>query len=338
MASRAAQRRTVSVLGIAPYVELAAARGIAAARLLRGTGVAPAVLADPTARVSATQERALVVRLRALVPEPTLGLRVGLAFRLGAFGLLGSAVSVAPTPREAVRLFLQYVHLTYTPFDIGLIVDGPRLRVCFTDRTDLGALRRFYLERDLACAVAIGRALPAAGGQARPVAVAFDHPAPAEARAYAAVLGCKVEFDAPLASVLFELAPEATGGVGSALALGVLEEHLRWADGAGGDGGLAARVRGQVARALAADWRVPAIEGVARDLGCHPRTLRRWLTAEGTSYRALVDGILLARARRLLADPALRLADVAARLGFAEPASFIHAHRRWTGRTPRGRR
>ncbi len=82
----------------------------------------------------------------------------------------------------------------------------------------------------------------------------------------------------------------------------------------------------------------PHIEVVARDLGFHPRTLRRRLTGEGTSFRALVDQILRARARRLLADPSLHLADVAQRLGFAEPASFIHAHRRWTGRTPRGRR
>jgi AraC-like DNA-binding protein len=31
----------------------------------------------------------------------------------------------------------------------------------------------------------------------------------------------------------------------------------------------------------------------------------------------------------------LSLDEVALRLGYAEASSFIHAHRRWTGRTPR---
>jgi AraC-like DNA-binding protein len=39
-------------------------------------------------------------------------------------------------------------------------------------------------------------------------------------------------------------------------------------------------------------------------------------------------------ARQLLATGSLSVAQVAHRLGYAEPASFIHAHRRWHGTTP----
>ena len=38
-----------------------------------------------------------------------------------------------------------------------------------------------------------------------------------------------------------------------------------------------------------------------------------------------------------LLDSQLTVDDVALRLGYAEASSFIHAHRRWTGRTPRQR-
>ncbi|WP_425293915.1 helix-turn-helix domain-containing protein [Klebsiella pneumoniae] len=40
-------------------------------------------------------------------------------------------------------------------------------------------------------------------------------------------------------------------------------------------------------------------------------------------------------AEQLLAVPRLPISDIAERLGYAEASSFIHAFKRWHGRTPR---
>ena len=64
------------------------------------------------------------------------------------------------------------------------------------------------------------------------------------------------------------------------------------------------------------------------------RTLQRRLEEEQTRFTEVLDRARLDLARRLLADPALPLADVAFRLGFADLAAFSRAFKRWTGKPP----
>ncbi|MCG9954701.1 AraC family transcriptional regulator [Pseudomonas aeruginosa] len=72
---------------------------------------------------------------------------------------------------------------------------------------------------------------------------------------------------------------------------------------------------------------------IQRDLTV--RTLRRRLDDEGSSYRLLLDEVRQALAEELLATGAIRLEEIAERLGYGEVSNFIHAFRRWKGMTPR---
>jgi AraC-like DNA-binding protein len=74
-------------------------------------------------------------------------------------------------------------------------------------------------------------------------------------------------------------------------------------------------------------------DDVAGGLGMAPRTLRRRLAAEGTSFRRLQGEVREALAEELLASRR-SVEDVAERLGYAEPASFIHAFKRGKGVAP----
>jgi len=73
---------------------------------------------------------------------------------------------------------------------------------------------------------------------------------------------------------------------------------------------------------------------VALQLGVNPRTLRRTLAREGTSFEEVRDAVRLAMARDLLTMSTLSIGDLALTLGFANPTTFIRAFRRWTGETP----
>jgi AraC-like DNA-binding protein len=73
---------------------------------------------------------------------------------------------------------------------------------------------------------------------------------------------------------------------------------------------------------------------VARALHMSARTLQRRLEEEGTRFSEVVDDVREKSARRLAADPALSLAEVAYRLGFADLATFSRAFKRWTGVPP----
>lgn len=65
-----------------------------------------------------------------------------------------------------------------------------------------------------------------------------------------------------------------------------------------------------------------------------PRTLRRRLKAEGTTFKQLANEAQFSVAKQLLANTSMSMAQISAALDFSEPAAFSHAFRRWSGLTP----
>jgi len=70
-------------------------------------------------------------------------------------------------------------------------------------------------------------------------------------------------------------------------------------------------------------------------MGVSTRTLWRRLEEKGTSFSALLEEVRHKQARELLAPTVMSVEQIADSLGYAETASFTHAFKRWTGRSPR---
>ena len=83
------------------------------------------------------------------------------------------------------------------------------------------------------------------------------------------------------------------------------------------------------------DGTPPTLERTAHALGMSPRTLRRRLADEGTTFSNLLAEVRRDLAQRYLGDRALSIAEVAFILGFSEASAFHRAFRRWTNTTPR---
>jgi len=79
---------------------------------------------------------------------------------------------------------------------------------------------------------------------------------------------------------------------------------------------------------------LPTLAEVARELHLAPRTLIRRLRHLGTTYQAVTDDFLRARALELLANDGVKIKAVAAALGFTNPANFGKAFKRWFGVSP----
>lgn len=76
------------------------------------------------------------------------------------------------------------------------------------------------------------------------------------------------------------------------------------------------------------------LETVARRLAVSPRTLRRKLAAEGTSFQKLLDEAREAKARHLLRATDKSVEEIALDLAFQGASSFCQAFKRWTGQSP----
>lgn len=329
--------RVQSVLGLPPLLALAADRGLDREALLRAIPIAPTLLRDPRATVPVRGLHALVRRLLASTGDPALGLEAARYYHAESFGLLGAVIRLAPSVRQVVRLFLDHLDLTFTFFvlDYSESADQRGHVVLLDDALDLGPLRRFYLDRDLGFICSIARELWPDTYKTLLQAVAFDYPEPPEAARYRDFFPCPVRFGAEHPSVILDLSRDAPRADANALGLALVEEHLRaFAGRRQADERLTERVRREITLSIARRQRLPELDAIAAGLGISDRALRRRLAAEGTSFRALTDEVMARVAKKYLRDSALSVGEVAVRVGYAEPASFVRAFQRVVGTTP----
>ncbi len=319
------------VAGVELLLGFGESRGVSRARLLAGSELTAAVLADPAAQVAARQELAVVANLvDALGDPPGLGLALGTRYRIGTFGIFGYACITSPTLRDAIRFALGHLELSFTFCIPSVRVDTAAIEL----RLDLTgvppALTRFLTERDLAAIYTVMTDMLDVRVPVLGATFAFDDPG---GTAYRDTFGVEPAFGAAATVVRFasdridDPLPQA-----NAVTVALCEQQCR---------DLVAQrrtrtgVAHQVREQLVSVSGVPrSIADVAAGLAMSQRTLRRRLTEEGTSYRALLDEVRDAMAQELLATRALSVDDVAVRLGYAEASSFIAAFKRWQGVTP----
>ncbi len=304
------------VSGIAVLVAHAESTGLSRTAALAGTGLGPRDLIAPDGEVTADQELRVVRNLLRAGGAATRSPEVlGRRYHLSSFGIAGYALVSSRTLIDAMNFALRFLDLTFT-FSIpharidDAHPDGPRVVIEVYDETLPVDVRDFLVRRDLSAVEAVLRelflgALPtvydgAAGRLSLPASY-LDAPLP---RASPAALALAEELCADLAT--------------------------RRRDASG----LAQQVRILLAQRLAFD---PSAAGVASALALAERTLRRRLAADGTTFSRLLDEVRISLSGRLLSSGTLSVTEVGNRLGYAEPASYIHAHRRWHGTTPTGR-
>ncbi|HEY6922063.1 MAG TPA: helix-turn-helix domain-containing protein [Steroidobacteraceae bacterium] len=81
-----------------------------------------------------------------------------------------------------------------------------------------------------------------------------------------------------------------------------------------------------------------SIGRVARSLNLGERTLQRKLAELGLTFSEVVGQVRVQRAKSMLQISNMPISRIAEELGFTERASFSHAFKRWTGKTPLGYR
>jgi len=299
-----------AVSGVALLVEHARSLGLAADVVLAGSGLSAADL-DAASEVTAAQELRVVRNLRSRLGE--VGPEVGRRYRASTFGVLGYALLASRTVHEAMNVALRFLDLSHTFAIPRAELDGRQVRIV-VDGSGLPAdVRRFLVERDAAAiravlaelaGLTIGAAGTAGSGEVR--ALAFDI----------------AELARPLSH-----ADPATLAVAEAVCRDVVGRRRERP-------GFAGQVRVVVTQRLPRG--APMVETAAA-LGVSERTLRRRLTAAGTSYQRLLDEVRGSLAEELLGTGRLSVEEIGLRLGYAEASSFIAAHRRWTGETPGAR-
>ncbi|MEU5043880.1 AraC family transcriptional regulator [Streptomyces griseorubiginosus] len=316
-------------------VVVADERGIDLRPVLKEAGLDETVMRSAALRVSYRQGSAVIRRAVELTGDEHLGLKVGAAQHLTAWGLLGFALMADDTLRHAIETGVRYQNLS------GAMVvwsagagegDDPFvLRADLPDPAMDPVVASFLIEEAFASVVTLSRLAVSPGFT--PKVVEFSFPSPRRHDLYGALFGSPVRFDAPANRLVIDLAWARTRMPGrDPVCYASTLEML--------DAQLASRREQQdllevleisVAQCLPL---VPTFGEQARRHSTSERTLRRRLAECGTTYEALVEGVRRERVEQLLLRPELTLRDIARRAGFSDERALRRAVHRWHGTSP----
>jgi len=327
-----------SIISISLLVKLMENYRYPVTPLLQTAHIPAEQLQNPRAKISLQQEIDFVRAMLSAIDDPDLGFHAGQCYRLNAFGSLGLAVASSEKVNDAIEFFMRYLCLSNTHFDIAFFKENGMAVLRFKDRYDLEELRRFYLERDFSFALISTRDMfPRTLVGKTLKLIHFDFECPTDVESYEVLYGCPVKFSMPHNEFLFDqkylnqVLPQA-----NSLARRLFEEQCESEKVAAfGPQGYAQKIR-QVIRD--SENSIPNLEDLAGEFHTTSRTIRRKLSAEGTSYQGLLSEELCRKAVHYLETTHLTVEQISLRLGYGESASFIHAFKRWTGKAPRSYR
>ena len=309
----------------------ALAEGVPTARLLANNTLRPDDLEDPDYLATTWQEMAMIRELKAALDRPGLGLDVGREYHVGTLGAVGIAALHCETLADAIGLIKQYRELLGSYFALDTTEADGRLVVSMPQLIDLGDIRDFICEREFTAILRVLSDLLGSPVNVIEVRVAYGRPTNHEA--YAGTLGCPVRFGMREHQIVLDQAIlGARLPLASPLARRSLERDCREAL-------VRLRERNSVEQQMLQEivYRregVPDLESLARRLHMSPRTFRRRLTEEGTSYRDVVARVQKSESLRLLRTSDLPMHSIAEQVGFSDVGNFYRAFRRWTGTTP----
>lgn len=312
--------------------------GADADAICRRAGIEPGALATRTARVSGRAMATFWREAITALDDHDLGMHATVAANPGALDIVGYVMLSSKTADEAlaraarlIRLLNDGLALTISRERLGTRC---RLTVLATNDAMLRDEPRQVVETILLGIVHQLRLLTQRPVVPMSLSMRHSRP-PSGATEHERLFGRMPLFDSKFDEVVIAN-PDLDVPLRSANAvlLAAFDAHADAAVAA-----LGARdtvtLRASVEIVAALKGETPTIGVVASALAMSGRTLQRHLSAEGTSFQALLDSLRRELAIRHLADPNATVAKVAWLVGFSEAGAFHRSFRRWTGQSPR---
>lgn len=300
------------------------------AEVLDGTGITQGDI-RPDAFVPYAAFLSVLDNASRLTGREDLGILLGKRQTLAALGPLGAVLRHASTLGEAIGDFVAFQRHNSTGGAVYLMRSDRDVILGYGVYDHAARVsRQIY---DLVLAVGSNLVAELTGGAVAPEEILVTRSAPMDPTPYHRLGRCPIRFGQVQTGLVLRAAsleiplPEADLALHD-LALTRLLEAVE-----GHSLSLAEHVRHLLRPAMLMGH--AGMNTLADRLGLHPRTLRRRLRDEGTTFEAVKDDVRKAAAKDLLRLGDLSIADIAATLDYATSSAFVHAFRRWEGTTPR---
>lgn len=299
---------------------------------IREAGFSPGLPANPEQLISGAVAMRLLESSARATGCMTLGLRMAEKRSLASLG----AISLLVTHAASLRLALQALTEFRNRINSTLVLhveegDGVvvlRENFVFSSPTPLRQ------GSDLALGVLVRLCANVLGGNWAPLTVCFSHEAPParEMPIFHRLFGCRPEFDSQFDGIVIDARdldranPRADSDLASHARK--LIEAVSYPD--------ARTVQQNVEQliVLLLPTGRATIRTCADSMGATVRTLQRKLEADGTGFNALLNRVRMQLAVQYLANPRVRVTDVAGLLGYSSIGAFTRWHTQAFGVSP----
>ena len=296
---------------------------------LTGSGVAAGDL-RPGGFIPYGTFLAILDRAAALTGRDDIGLLLGQRQGLSALGPLGVAMRHATTLGEALSAFASFQISNSTGGAVYLLRSEEDIILGYgVYDASVQAFSRIY---DMVLAIGCNLVRELTEGDVEPVEILLSRRAPSDHGPYRQLARCSLRFGQSQTGLVLKASQLAVRlpAARRDLCEDALSRLMQT------NGGAEPRVSAKLRHLLRPSLLMGQgqMAHVAQQLGLHPRSLRRHLKAENTSFAAISEEVRAAAARELLLLGALDIGDIAATLNYSSASAFVHAFRRWSGLSP----
>ena len=305
-------------------------RGLACDAFLADTGIAPELLQQVSARVTADQYVVLFRLLTERLDDEAMGF-LSRPLRRGSFALIARSALGAATLEVALRRVARTVRLLQDDVVLEPVREGALagLALRFSDP----AVARPVFLHELLLRVLWRLLAWLAGGRLPAARFDFAFESPPYAGSYGKIFPALLQFQQQQSAFWFDatLLQHPVRRDENALRAFLADAHSNVVVPRRGDDVVSSRVRSYLQQAQPA-W--PDLAATADALHMAASTLQRRLAVDGTSFQALKDELRRDLAIVRLNTSTMPLAALADELGFADSAAFQRAFKSWTGSAP----
>jgi len=288
-------------------------------------------LDDPHRIITTAQEIMIGRKLAQLAPAPLSGLDLGTHHHLTSKGKLGMAAMCCDTAVDAIKLVFSCIDLVSTYLQYDITVEGKLGYVRLKELVDISDFKHFIYEAEIVSLQTICAMILDDEHVFKEINLVY--PKPVYADKYEEIFHCTVKFDAPEnllifdAEILYRPLKHA-----DPLTRKILEQECwQLCQRLSGNVTMKDKIRHEL---LFAENDFPKLEQLSQRINVPERTIRRKLTAEGTSYKDILSDIRKQKALELIEAGDCSMEKIAEKLGYSDVASFYHAFKTWTGTTP----
>jgi len=310
-----------------------AKNGVGLAFLLKDTDIHPYELNDRNYKVHKEQIIAFYRNVLAL-KIPTISILLGASIKVNDYGLYGCTLLCCKGLRAALEFSVRYHNLATKTVSMSLHDDEIPGYSCFRFNDLLSANDLIEFNIELQCVIVLSlvrECLNSDNFSFNELRLTFAKPK--NYRVYEAHFQCPITYGSPhnefvLTNSKLLLSTPRSNPFAIPLLLDQCDLVLN---------SIAAKNEFLITvnQWIAANMHKELCsEDLASHLCITPRTLRRKLSEQGTSFRDIAKELRCEAAKKLILSTQLTIEDIGCSIGFSDVSNFRAAFKKWTGQTP----